>query len=53
MRSKLLKELLEDPAYECLSVKEFVKELKDSGVWDFDVREEAIELLKKELEELK
>ncbi len=35
MTVEFLKELLEDPEYRNLSVKEFVEMLKSLGVWDF------------------
>ncbi len=52
MRVEFLKELLENPIYQNMTVANFVKDIKESGIWDFDPKDEAIELLKQELKEV-
>ncbi len=52
MRVEFLKELLEDEKFQQMTVANFVKTIKKSGIWDFDPNEEAIELLKQECREV-
>ncbi len=40
MRVEFLKELLENPMYQTLTVKQFTATIKKSGIWDFDPNEE-------------